>query len=157
MKGLGTVPLSVSMSDQDESVEKVSVARKYRWPPAATLRYGSYLDGLGSYLSYGCLCMCCDGSVGSEVACRIEDYHLTDVFRLSYLMILFTYDPYAAPLVTYLLYEAVVFQGPQITVHRGSRYIDLMGGLINIDEVAVTDHRIYGQFIGCRELTHMWE
>ena len=32
------------MSDQDESVEKVSVARKYRWPPTATLRYGSYLD-----------------------------------------------------------------------------------------------------------------
>ena len=29
LKGLGTVLLSVSMLDQDESVEKVSVARKY--------------------------------------------------------------------------------------------------------------------------------
>ena len=148
MKGLGAVPLSVSMSDQDESVEKVSVARKYRWPPTATLRYGSYLDDLGSYLSYKCLCMCCDGSVGSEVACRIEDDHRTDVLRRSYLMAFLTYDPRAAPPVTYLLYEAVVLQGPQITVHRGSRYIDLTDGLIYIDEVAVTDHRIYGQFIG---------
>ena len=82
MKGLGAVPLSASMSDPDESVEKVSVARKYRWPPTATLRYGSYLDDLGSYRSYGCLFMCCDGFVGSEMTCRIEDYHRTDVFRL---------------------------------------------------------------------------
>ena len=44
--------------------------------------------------------------------------------------------------------EAVVLQGLQITVHCGSRYVNLMGGLIYIDEVAVTDHRIYGQFIG---------
>ena len=63
-------------------------------------------------------------------------------------MILLTYDPYAAPLVTDLLDEAVVLQGLEITVHRGSRYVNLTGGLIYIDEVAVTDHRIYGQFIG---------
>ena len=92
--------------------------------------------------------MCCDGSVGSEVACRIEDDHRTDVLRRPYLMAFLTYDPHAAPLVTDLLDEAVVLQGLQITVHRGSRYINLTGGLIYIDEVAVTDHRIYGQFIG---------
>ena len=82
------------------------------------------------------------------MACRIEDDHRTDVFRLSYLMTLLTYDPYAAPLVTDLLDEVVVPQGLEITVHRGSRYVDLTGGLIYIDEVAVTDHRIYGQLIG---------
>ena len=144
VKGLGTVPLSVSMSDPDESVEKVSVARKYRWSPTATLRYGSYLDGLESYRSHKYLCMCCDGFVGSGWPVESRMIIVRIVTMIPSLMAFLTYDPYAAPLVTYLFDETVVLQGLEITVHRGSRYVDLTSGLIYIDEVAVTDHRIYG-------------